>query len=86
MHLKYEIGLECTSRLRKIEADYKSNEYKRQIIIVSSANADKLTNQLAFNAGVDGFIEKPLQLQDVYNIYNDVINRSEITTSSSYII
>ena len=81
------IGLECTSRLRKIEeADYTHDDYTRQIIIASSANADKLTKQLAFNAGVDGFIEKPLQLQDVYNIYNNVVNRSEVTTSSSVVI
>ena len=70
--------MECTSRLRKIEDDYKNNDYKRQIIIVCSANADKLTKQLAFKAGVEGFIEKPLNLQDIYDIYNVVANRSTI--------
>ena len=85
--IKYKIGLECTTRLRKVEeVDETNNEYKRQIIIVSSANADKLTKQLAFKAGVDGFIEKPLQIQDVYNIYNDVVHRSEIITSNSVVI
>ena len=72
------------------EDEFLNNDpnYKRQIIIVSSANADELTNELAFNVGVDGFIEKPLHLQEVYNIYYDVINKSEaeISASSSVVI
>ena len=75
--------MECTSRLRKIENEillYDSN-YKRQKIIVSSANADVETSKLAFDAGVDGFLEKPLKLQNIYNVYAALLKKEGILIS-----
>ena len=71
--------MECTSRLRKLEVEQLIHDpnYRCQRIIVSSANADEVTSKLAFDAGVNGFLEKPLKLQDVYDLYADILSREE---------
>ena len=72
------LGFECTKRLRKIESnlllenadDDKSNS--RQLVIVCSANADVETANLAYDAGVDRFLEKPLQMESFMAIYKNL--------------
>ena len=78
LYTTISLGLECTSRLRKLEIEQLQLDpnYRTQRIIVSSANADDVTSQLAFDAGVNGFLEKPLKLQDVYDLYADILSTS----------
>ena len=50
--VSYE-GIESTTRLRKLENDLSSAmiPYKRQLVILCSANNDKTTTDLAYKAG-----------------------------------
>ena len=62
-------GFECTKRLRKIEAKMNLLYASRQLVIVCSANADEGTSDLAYELGVDGFLEKPLNLNTLMKVY-----------------
>ena len=85
LYTTISLGLECTSRLRKLEIEQLQLDpnYRTQRIIVSSANADDVTSQLAFDAGVNGFLEKPLKLQDVYDLYADILSTEEFSLKDS---
>ena len=83
--LNFILGFECTKRLRKIEATLRRDEEAstssgdkkddhHQLVVVCSANADEETTNLAYDAGVDGFLEKPLQLDDFMKIYQNLKN------------
>ena len=63
------LGLECTKRLRKIEESSGLQDSNRQLVIVCSANADEETSNLAYETGVDGFLEKPLNLKTFMKVY-----------------
>ena len=45
-----------------------------QLVIVSSANSDNETSDLAFEAGCDAFLEKPLQIEAFHTIYLKLIS------------
>ena len=74
MYIKLMLGFECTKRLRKIEENLSFQERRdhRQLIIVCSANSDEETANLAYDAGVDGFLEKPLEMNALTNIYKNL--------------
>ena len=46
-------------------------------MIVCSANADEETSELAYDAGVDGFLEKPLQLDLFLNVLKSLKNNAK---------
>ena len=77
--------MECTSRLRKLENEILCTNpfYQNQRIIVSSANADDLTTDLAYTAGVNGFLEKPLSIHNVYEGYTAILKKEMLTNKSS---
>ena len=84
----FVLGFECTKRLRKIEANICAQEMaggsvrdNHQLVIVCSANADEETRELAYDAGVDGFLEKPLQL----DLFLNVLKRLKNNVNDDYI-
>ena len=83
---KLMLGFECTKRLRKIEASISiqdTNSERRdhhQLLIVCSANSDEETANLAYDAGVDGFLEKPLDMDTFMKVYK---NLKDIEDNSS---
>ena len=71
--LEYDVmlGFEFTKRLRKVENDLKNSGTSdhHQLVIVCSANSDSETTNIAFEAGVDGFLQKPLNIESLMNVY-----------------
>ena len=65
------LGFEFTKRLRKLE---ESLLIKHQLVVICSANADVETTNLAYATGVDGFLEKPLRIQNFNRIYKQSKN------------
>ena len=58
-------------RLQKYGSGDKTESY-HQLVIVCSANADEETANLAYEAGVDGFLEKPLQIDAFMKVYRNL--------------
>ena len=70
-------GIECVSRFRKVEAERNAandststNTRTRQTIVGCSANSDSDTHAAALQAGMDGFISKPMTRSSFIEIYN----------------
>ena len=57
--------------------DLNSNNYIHQLVIFFSASKDKETLDLAYEAGCDGFMEKPLQMELFENMYMQHLTKSE---------
>lgn len=64
-------GFECTKRLRKKEKELRESGVcdDHQLVIVCSANSDEETSTLAYDAGVDEFLEKPLDIKQFMSAY-----------------
>lgn len=69
-------GFEAVKQIRSLEVHLRSptkqqnisNKYAHQLIIAMSANADSETVKQAFDAGVDQFIPKPVNLTALKNL------------------
>ena len=53
----------------------------RQLVIVCSANSDEESSDIAYAAGVNAFLEKPLQMDAFDRVYSQLL--SEDTDSSN---
>ena len=71
-------GIECVSRFRKVECERGKADpttatdaaRTRQTIVGCSANSDSDTHAAALQAGMDGFISKPMTRSSFIEIYN----------------
>ena len=65
-------GTECVSRFRKAECDRSTdgNTASRQLIVGCSANSDSATHAAAVQAGMDGFLNKPMTRSSFLEVYN----------------
>lgn len=59
-------GVEATKRIRQLPADslHKQEYYEKMVILALSANATEEAKQLFLNNGMDGFLSKPIKIQE----------------------
>ena len=60
-------GVEATRRLRKMEGEY----YRKLPVIALTANAMKEAQQLFFDAGMNGFVSKPIQMNEICRVIRE---------------
>jgi CheY-like chemotaxis protein len=61
-------GIECVKRFREDELQKKitlGSTFERQIIVGISANSDDVTRREALESGMDGFIPKPFEMEQL---------------------
>ena len=65
-------GIECVSRFRKVERERSADgdPGPRQLIVGCSANSDSDTHTAAVQAGMDGFLNKPMTRSSFLEAYN----------------
>ena len=66
-------GTECVSRFRKVECERSTKDpipTPRQLIVGCSANSDSATHAAAVQAGMDGFLNKPMTRSSFLEVYN----------------
>ncbi|CAM9258623.1 unnamed protein product, partial [Ectocarpus fasciculatus] len=64
-------GYETIKRLRRLEKD-SGDSRVRQVVIGCSANSDAATREQATSLGMDGFVEKPLNVSALQASFQQV--------------
>ena len=76
-------GLEATGRIRELEQQNKlSSESRSPIPIVAmTAHAMKGDRQRCLDAGMDGYVSKPIRVAELYSAIEQVVPKGDITLS-----
>ena len=69
MDLKMPVldGYEATRQIRKLELQNRADDFPKTVIIFLTASAFNQQKEMAFKAGSDDFIHKPLQMHIIFN-------------------
>ena len=69
MDLKMPVldGYEATRQIRKLELQNRADDFPKTVIIFLTASAFNQQKEMAFKAGSDDFIHKPLQMHVIFN-------------------
>lgn len=73
-------GVETTKQIRQLPADslHKQGYYEKMVILALSANATEEAKQLFLNNGMDGFLSKPIKIQEGLNLLRQWLPQEKI--------
>jgi two-component system, sensor histidine kinase len=66
LHMPNMDGYETTRRIRAMERDIQADEFPQMPIIALTADARPETRVAAFEAGMTGFLNKPISIPELY--------------------
>ena len=71
-------GLEATKEIRKWESDHSTTQLLNHLpIIAMTASAMKGDRERCLEAGMNGYISKPIKIKEVGKLINDIIDQSK---------
>ena len=65
-------GVETTIWIRQMEGDY----YKKVPIIAMTADEREEMQEHFFQAGMNGYLKKPIEIEEVYSILQKIVNEN----------
>lgn len=73
-------GVEATKQIRKLPADslHKQEYYEKMVILALSANATEEAKQLFLSNGMDGFLSKPIKIQEGLELLRQWLPKEKI--------
>ena len=73
-------GVEVTKNIRQLPSDslHSAEYYKKLVILALSANATEDAKQLFLNNGMDGFLSKPIKIQEGLEIVRQWLPKEKI--------